>query len=549
MKTSITKILVVLLTLVMVLSLAACGEKNPPAESTPAETTPEATPEASTPEASTPEASTPEASTPEASTPEASTPEASTPESSDTKPSTPSVERPTDTTIESYTTDGEAGNWVFEINKVTSPVKVDGVIDAEAYYKGVYLVAEINMPASDSTFSVFFTADETHIYVFYEFIKAEEIFWDASYGYKYHLDCVDFCLNMAGLKAIGKEFRIYAGVEGGMDAAGYVDGDAKSAGVDALYVKHTEEGYNVEFSIPLAKVTGADDNGDKKISFTALSTITTSWEDKSAAPARSYTAAMCAAGALDKENPSYLVVKGTKVEGEVTYPKTEDGRYLVTMTAAKESLATADIKANAAVSFEAKFGDGPEDLLNDKNTYTVYLAADAENVYVFFEIKDSNIVSDADDPAVNKLTNGSQWWWNDCAEIDFTLDGSKPAKNTDIPYQIRVWGESEGTNHYDTTKAENSAIKTAMADGVLKSYTVTHTADGYNVLYVLNRAKFTDDTFGMYFSVALGDITKPASDGVLAEYGRTYAAIDSVAKGAGNAAKPFLNVFKIVDAE
>jgi len=542
MKTQWTKLLVVLLTLAMVLSIVACGEKTPndgTTGSTPADTN------ASTPadtNASTPadtNASTPE-STPE-STPADTDPNGKPGEST---PAEPTVTRPTEPTIESYTTDGEEANWVFEINKATTAITVDGVLEEAAYYTGVYLVAEINMPDSDSTFVVFATADDTHIYFFYEFTKVEDIFWDETYEASYHLDCVDFCLNLAGLKAIGTEFHIMAGVEGDMNTSKPGYGKPANAGVDNWFVKYTDKGYNVEFSIPLESVTGTDENGDKKISFTALSTITTAWDDKTAAPTRYYTAACCAAGALKKDSPSYLVVKGTKVEGEKTYPKTDDGRYLVTFTASKESLANADIKANAGVSFEAKFGDGNKDLMNEQNTYTVYLAADAENVYVFFEIKDSNIVSVADDKAYNKLTDGSQWWWNDCAEIDFNVDGS-----TNLPYQIRVWGETAGTNHYDNEAAENAAIKTGMADGVLKSYTVTHAADGYNVLYVLDRTKMTEDTFAMYFSVALGDIVKPATDTELAEYGRIYGAIDSVAKAAGNAAKPFANVFKIVDAE
>ena len=552
MKTQWTKLLVVLLAMAMIFSLAACGEKKP------AETTPESTPAQSSPEApassneepaSSPEAPASSSVEEPASSPEA--PASSEPAGKDestpaeTPAETPStVARPTEPTLEDYTTDGDEANWVFELDKTTTSVVVDGILEEAAYYNGIYLVAEINMPASDSTFSVFFTADETHIYVFYEFIKAEDIFFDASYSTYYHMDCVDFCLNLAGLKAAGKEFHIMAGVEGGKGTAAISSYTPDAAGVDNWYVKHTTEGYNVEFSIPLSAVSGTDDNGDNKISFTALSTIATAWEDKTAAPTRVYTTACCAAGALKKDSPSYIVVKGTKVEGEKTYPKTDDGRYLVTFEASKESLANADIKANAGVSFEAKFGDGNQTLMNETNTYTVYLAADAENVYVYFDIKDSNIISVADDVNYNKLTNGSQWWWNDCAEIDFNLDGS-----TNMPYQIRVWGETAGTNHYDTEKGENAAIKTAMADGVLKSYTVTHTTDGYTVLYVLDRTKLTDDTFGMYFSVALGDIVKAATDTELAEYGRVYGAIDSVAKGAGNAAKPYMNVFKIVEAE
>ena len=83
----------------------------------------------------------------------------------------------------------------------------------------------------------------------------------------------------------------------------------------------------------------------------------------------------------------------------------------------------------------------------------------------------------------------------------------------------------------------------------MKSYTVDHVEGGYTVLFVLDRAKMTDDLFSLYVSVALGDIVIPATETELATYLRGYAVIDSVAHAAGNTAKPFLNTFKVVDAE
>ena len=262
-----------------------------------------------------------------------------------TPPDTPDDERPTAPTIESYTKD-EGENWVFELNKTDVAITVDGAMEKAAYYKGVYLVAEINMPDSGSYFDVFIAADDTHIYFFYEFFKEEDIFYKADYTTLYHMDCVDFCLDMYGLggNTYPPEFRILAGVEGDINTA---VNDAAAKGVDALYVKHTDHGYNVEFSIPLEKVWGKDANGDKMIAFTALSTITTAWDDPAGAPVRVYTTACCAAGALDKSNPSYLVVKGSK-EG-VKEGFTEDGRYQQTFKAASTALVQDGIKDAAYV--------------------------------------------------------------------------------------------------------------------------------------------------------------------------------------------------------
>lgn len=299
MKTIMSKLMIALLALIMALTLVACGPDEPDESSTPAGSS-ESTPEASSPDESSSEESVPE-STPESSTPDADLPDVS-------PDGTP---RPEDPTFESYTTDNE--NWVYEIEKTDVAIAIDGVMEKDAYYKGVYLVAEINMVASDSTFEVFMTADDTNIYVFYEFTKAEPIFWDETYAqqYFYHLDCADFVLALDGAEARGEEFRIMAGVEGGLGTA--KEYDAVKYGVSDLYVKHTEKGYNVEFSIPLSLVTGKDENGNKMISFTALSTITTAWDDEThtEAPARKYPVACKAAGAEAKDQPSFLVVLDT----------------------------------------------------------------------------------------------------------------------------------------------------------------------------------------------------------------------------------------------
>ena len=299
MKSVGVKIVAAILMLAMAVSAVACSPADP--QETPAQSTPEATPEV------TPEA-TP-AETP-AETPAPTPAETPAPTPAETPAATPAEtvdpDRPTEPTWEDDTTD--AGNWIYKIEKTEETVTVDGILE-KTYYDGIFLVAEINMVASDSTFEVFMTADSENIYVFYEFIKVEGIFWDPDLESYWWLDCVDFVLSLEGAEAIGSEFRIMAGVEGGNGVA--VERGALDSGVSEYYVKHTDKGYNVEFAIPLSAVTGADAEGNKMISFTALSTITTAWNDKTAAPDRKYPVACKAAGAEDKNSPSFLVVLGT----------------------------------------------------------------------------------------------------------------------------------------------------------------------------------------------------------------------------------------------
>ena len=552
-----TKLLVVVLALAMVLSLAACGG-NKPAETTKAPdgttapTTPEATPDDSTPE-STPEATepstTPEAtepgSTPEStpdvtpdSTPDTtpdSTPDTTPDSTPDTTPeSTPEGGRPTEPTWEDFTDD--AGNWGFIVDKTAENIAVDGVLEEDAYFAGVYLVSEIAMPASGSKFDVFFTADETHIYVFYEFTKAEQIFWDDTVAAStpYWFDCVDFCLSLTGAKVQGNEFRIYAKSEGGMDAEGYFNGGAKGAGLDALYVKYTDKGYNVEFSIPLENVIGKFDaenfeyagdktaeNGDKIISFTALSTISTAMgtnDEGAVTVTRVYTAACCAAGTLDKANPSYLVVKNSKAED--TVPLTKDGRYQYTLNAGTEALAVDgamdDAYANG-LSFVGKYIEGDSSLWNETNTYVAYMAADADYVYVLYVILDDNIYYDE---------TGSSWWWFDCADFVMNKD-SKTGR--DGEYEFRIFGKTEG--------GADTAIQKGVDANIIPEYIVKHTDGGYNVEFKIARSYFTDA------NVFACNPTLTICNGG----GGNYVAVDNTSGAAGNTAKNNLNEIVIVD--
>ena len=573
MKTRWTKLLVVLLTLAMVLSLAACGGTP---EETPAQSTPEKTPAASTP-VQTPEQTpaqspdetpvvTPEETpvvTPEETPPatpgvtddepgkdtetgKQSTPEetpAQSPEETPAETPTDGVTRPTEPTWESYTKDEGEDNWVYEIEKNDVAIVIDGIIEENAYFaegKAIYLISEINTTADGSGFDVFITADDTHIYVFYEFTKMSDpkIFWDPDYETKYHLDCVDFCLNLIGSKAAGTEFRIYAGVEGGMDAEGYFNGGAKNAGVDALYVKHTDKGYNVEFSIPLENVIGKDDNGDKMISFTALSTITTGYDDKGV-PVRKYTVSNKAAGAEAKGSPSYLVVKDTAPAPGTGPDFTEDGRYTYTLNAGKEALAVDGVMDDAyanGLSWAAKY-DLPVDSAHagkytdaSKNTFDFYMAADADYVYGLYVIQDERIIGFAD---------ASAWYRVDCADFIYSLAGD-PTKFI----ETRISGEAEGG--LDSIKIDNKA-EAVLPEGMVDVF-VKKTDVGYNVEFKLDRAKFADPNMFCFLAV-MGScpITKTEEGGDKAV--SSYPAIDNTSgKGGGNESKAKQNQIVIVDA-
>ena len=54
---------------------------------------------------------------------------------------------------------------------------------------------------------------------------------------------------------------------------------------------------------------------------------------------------------------------------------------------------------------------------------------------------------------------------------------------------------------------------------------------------------------GMVFSFVVGMVMDACDANGNLQYMRAYLAIDSVAHSAGNAAAPYANVFKIVDAE
>ena len=127
-----------------------------------------------------------------------------------------------------FVTDG--GNWGYEITKTTGLV-LDGLKDDAYTTSGITLNAKNyngsnnGLPASGSTFTVSFAADNTNIYVFYEFTKKEAIFYDSTSTHWY--DCVDFLLGLDASEKQNAEFRIWAVNEGQKTASGTTVIDAE----------------------------------------------------------------------------------------------------------------------------------------------------------------------------------------------------------------------------------------------------------------------------------------------------------------------------------
>ena len=213
----------------------------------------------------------------------------------------------------------DSGSYVYEVTMSENEIVLDGLFDS-AYADGIFLTATNNLPDGGSYFNVYFKADSTYLYVFYEVIKNESIFYSEDYikrtGCGHHLDCANLVLDVQGREAFNNnEMHILAGIEGGRDTAVVKNDPADRTRANNWYVKHTARGYNVEISYPLRVITGADASGDKMISFLAIATITTGWPDADAAPVRKYPYVTNAGGETNvdkaKSSPSLLVIKET----------------------------------------------------------------------------------------------------------------------------------------------------------------------------------------------------------------------------------------------
>ena len=447
------------------------------------------------------------------------------------------------------------GDYVYKITKsAAGALDVDGERE-EAYTvagKSVHQKAVAHIVNSGSTFDVYYAADNDYIYVLYEFTKREPIYYYSDYATKYHEDCVDFVLDLSGNGNSGNEFRILAGIEGDINDV-VADCDLKSKGVEECYVKHTYKGYNVEFSIPLSKVTGKlisnatakEDTGKityaydwnySVISFTACATVTTGWNNDVAASAtelsRLYTTAN-SRGNLPANNdpsaknrPNYLAVA------------TEQDTYelnAVAGTGAVELDGTKDTAYESGLHFASKYNH-----LNANNGFDLYMTADEAYVYGLYVIRDDNICID-----------GTYYYHNDCADFMYNVTGARSGSGQ----EFRIWGAEEGTNHYATlvkgdgetdeefkarvaaTPHKNSGIgDLAKVDG----YTVVHTAGvGYNVEFKIARSRFSDANIFSFIAMATSEASANS---------RTYPCIENNSLKGGDHAKVAMNKVIIIDA-
>jgi len=281
----------------------------------------------------------------------------------------------------------------------------------------------------------------------------------------------------------------------------------------------------VEFAIPLS-LADTTENGDKAISFTALSTITTAASGTSAT--RTYPTATNAVGGYAdaaKPYPSTITVKAPG-EGIV------DNRYKYVLKEATTAITqdgTRDSAYNSGLHFKSYYSDGAAACFNTNNYFDLYMAADSSNIYVLYEIADNNIVSDA-----------TRFYQNDCADFCFNLTGEARYNK-----EIRVWGAFEGTDHYDDTNSDGTYVY-GMNKGDsspindlknVESYTVKKTTKGYNVEMTISREGMNGgDTFSF-----LGVATQAES-----ATSRTYTYTENSLEKAGNDAKNFLNIVQIV---
>ena len=382
------------------------------------------------------------------------------------------------------------GSFVYELDAMPAPVVVDGVKDKLYDINGFNIPAKHVMPATTDTFDVYFTADEAYVYVFYDFQKNYTPYWSDTYPYKYHIDCVDFVLRADGFEGSATDFRINA--KGGdhtgtVSVAPYADG--KTTISLSYAVKHkdptgADKGYYVEFAIPLDKVTGTDGNGNKMLSFTALSTLNFTdpegWDEKTN-PLQKYACAWKAKGTATsqaKDLPSFIVIKSVQ---QVNEPDTAPTKVVNGEDGKPKNFVYEITKNNAPLTVDgmrdAGYANGIHQVstlgYNGKSNNTkfdMYIAADSGRLYVLYEfVKEYPICYD-------KIT-GSNYWWYDC--LDMVLNPSDAyAKGT----EFRIFGGVEG--------GKGTAIAHSLPN-YIDNYHVKHTAQGYNVEFSIPLGKIT----------------------------------------------------------
>jgi len=203
--------------------------------------------------------------------------------------------------------------------------------------------------------------------------------------------------------------------------------------------------------------------------------------------------------------------------------KLEDGRYSYTLNAGKDALAVDGVMDEAyenGLVWKAIYNLPTE----EEYAATIYMAADANYVYVLYVIKDALIVGQAE---------ASKDYRADCA--DFIL--STEAKDTiGTGSDMRIFGNVEG------------AKGTAAATGVFAAVTelfVKHTEIGYNVEFKIDRSQFTDSSKFSFLAMTGACRTKKSETGDTST--TVYPCIENGAAMGGNDAKGKLNQVVIFD--
>lgn len=405
--------------------------------------------------------------------------------------------------------DGKPKNFVYEITKNNAPLTVDGMRD-DGYANGIHQVSTLGYSgkSNNTKFDMYIAADSGRLYVLYEFIKEYPICYGTGNYWIY--DALNMVINPTNAYAAGTEFRIYGVNEGGK-------GEAKThslpAWIDNYHVKYTAQGYNVEFSIPLSKITSTDENGNKQLGYLATATVNYQNETYRCNPTTNNALGLHAANDNGtKKHLSVVVIKNDFVLEETTDTVKQDGYK--------------DAAYDNGIYTPSAFNNP-----DANNCFDFYMTADSNYVYGLYIVKDNNIITGGYRAADNIRFP----YYSDCIDFCYNINGSYNGTGCK---EFRIWGAYEGTNHYLTKnddesykyddvlaygiKGGDNAGVTALA--LVDSYTVVKTDVGYNVEFKIARSRFDDPDVFSFMAVSTAATSQTA---------RVYGHIDN-AGNAGN---------------
>jgi len=425
------------------------------------------------------------------------------------------------------------GNYGYEITASGSKLAVDGVRDSAYTASGIKLTSNYIMPASASKFDVYFAADDTNLYVLYEFSKVEPIYYDSAYandGSRHHFDLAEFNLNLAGTVASGSTLQVLGYREGGKGTA--LTNGAVPAAVTDYYVKHTGlggYGYNVEFCIPLDQITGRY-NGEKAMTFSALSTIDTAYNSSTkTAPTRTYTFAQNAWGDAHpdstdantpKNHPSTLVIKESGTA--FTTPAGQVGHYVAKTDGLVLDGKRDSIYDEAGITI-------PSISQNGRGTFNFSMAADSTNVYFLYEVTktvNSNLY----------YASCDNQWTLDGADFVIRADGSEASGGYS---EKHINAKIEGYGKDPTTGAAGPALSydNILGAGIVSNYYVKHMTtpgNGNSVQYNIEFTVPLDKITGTYNGhkaltyIAMAAMTTESNGAYSAVYPCSYSAYTKV---------------------